>query len=153
MDRVPIGCPLTPGQFEVLLQVAAGKTHKEIAFESGINWNTARTQASKACHRLGVPGSIQAVIKCIDAGWITVGPDGRPEPADDIKITPEIKVWLYAFEQRLRAKSDEAKTVTREIMDRAARDAGLPWSQLRHRGERCLVDALVEVARRNGRLA
>lgn len=98
---------------------------------------------TSAYGRLGAPGAIQAVLVCFKAGWINI--DGTavrdlPAPKRGDLAVP-YRVYLYAFDLYTHAHGDEEKHAAYSIMQRAARDAGIPLGTRSDNG-RDLVDRL-----------
>ncbi|MHB1950183.1 MAG: response regulator transcription factor [Acidiferrobacteraceae bacterium] len=134
---MPPGCILTRGQLEVVRGIASGETYGQIAQRTGRSASTVRQLLHQGYRRLGVPNGTQAAIMCWRRGWIvldgdspaTIAPVAPPAikpTAEQLKITPAQRVYLYAFDLYLTARCDDEKRAARAIMDRAARDAGIP---------------------------
>ena len=86
---------------------AGGIVHKEIARRMGVKFATVRTELHRARRKLAVNTTTQAVVACINAGWIDpVTEDPRPLRFADNRVTAEQRVYLNAFDLHLSAGND-----------------------------------------------
>lgn len=115
------GCPLTPTEYETLLLVMRGRTYQQAARERGVSPSSVRSTLNSAYRRLGLSGVVQAAALMLREGW--VGPDkvledydGRPyslesqlhKLTENWLPTPAQRLYLDAFDELLRERSDEA---------------------------------------------
>ncbi len=129
-DRVPDGCPLSPREYAAIVAVARGESAKEIAARTNRNLSAVRSALCKAYARLGVLNAPEAVAACYDGGWLTPEPNGKRK----LEVTPREQVYLHALDLHLRSRTAEEQQATRQIMERARDDAGMPaGSNMRRR--------------------
>ena len=71
--------PVTDRQLEILVNVARGKTNREIGEELGISERTVRNHMRSILQRLSSSDRTHAVVLAIGNGWIAipVEPDGN----------------------------------------------------------------------------
>ena len=77
---VPVGCPLSARQFEVVELVANGWHYKQVAVMLGLAVSTIRTHVHHAYQLLGVENSHQALREFGRRGWIAWTEAPTPEP-------------------------------------------------------------------------
>jgi DNA-binding CsgD family transcriptional regulator len=130
-------CPLNDRELAVITGVADGLSYAEIARREHRSASTIRTQAFSACARLGVHSGAQAVLRCFRAGWLDPSKaDLRAQEtariADALEriagqldthgrrglTTPQCR-YLNAFDELLRARTDEQSVHARGQMRRA----------------------------------
>jgi DNA-binding CsgD family transcriptional regulator len=124
---VPDGCPLSTAEHGVIQGLADGKTPEQIAGETSRSISTIRTTIGTAYRRLKVGSSVQAVIYCFKAGWVTadaiqpIEMPAAPAPRIPIRVTTEQALYLEAFERWLRtgdADDRDEATVLLRIVER-----------------------------------
>ena len=80
------GIPFTSRELEVLRQVAAGLTNRQIAEQLVLTEQTVKNHLSRIMHKLGVPNRTHAVTFAVRQGWLTldeVAAEATPRsPAD-----------------------------------------------------------------------
>jgi len=64
--------PLTPRELEILIQMAAGKINKEIAYALGISEMTVKNHVSNIFLKLDVNDRTAAVLSALRHGWINL---------------------------------------------------------------------------------
>jgi regulatory LuxR family protein len=83
-------------------------TPKEIARRMGVKFTTIRTHLHRVRQKLAVNTTTQAVVACIDAGWIDPATE---DPSllrfADNRVTAAQRVYLSAFDRHLKAGNDE----------------------------------------------
>jgi len=70
---------LTPREMDVLEQIVAGKSNKEIADELGVSEATVKTHINSLLGKLGVTDRTQAATAAIRRGLVTLESLKRPE--------------------------------------------------------------------------
>jgi len=172
-DRVPDACPLTPHELSAIRGLAGGMTYQQIAQATGRSHSTVRHQLHSAYGRLGVTGSLQAVIRCLKEGWATVDDTSVDEPpatAGDLRAVSSAlhrlahavrqdqkrglaateRAYLHAFDDLLYARDDDEIIAARAAMTQAfgplLDQAGVPR---RRRPRRDLVERLVAEVQAN----
>jgi DNA-binding CsgD family transcriptional regulator len=65
--------PLTPREFDILVQLAMGKVNKDIAVTLGISAMTVKNHISHILEKLDVDDRTSAVLLSIRNGWIKLG--------------------------------------------------------------------------------
>jgi hypothetical protein len=81
---------------------------KQIAVRIGVKVTTVRTHVHQARRRLGVHTTTEAVVACIDAGWIDpVQENPGLLEFTDRRVTAAQRVYLEAFDRHLKARDDE----------------------------------------------
>ncbi len=173
-DRVPDACPLTPHELSAIRGLAGGMTYQQIAQKTGRSHSTVRHQLHSAYGRLGVTGSLQAVIRCLKEGWATVDDtsvDESPATAGDLRavssalhrlahavrqdqkseLTATERAYLHAFDDLLYARDDDDEIIAaRAAMTQAfgplLDQAGVPRVD---RPRRDLVERLVSEVQAN----
>jgi DNA-binding CsgD family transcriptional regulator len=102
-------CPLSRRELEALKWAASGMILKQIASRMGVKFTTVRSHVHQARRRLGVRTTTQAVVACIDAGWIDpVEEDPNLLRFTDRRVTAGQRVYLEAFDRHLKARDDKA---------------------------------------------
>ncbi len=102
-----VDCPLAHRELEALRWAARGLTVKEIAHHMGVESTTSRSHLQRARLKLEVSTTTQAVVACIDAGWIDpVAEDPTLLRFADTRVTAAQRVYLSAFDLHLKAGSD-----------------------------------------------
>jgi DNA-binding CsgD family transcriptional regulator len=102
-------CPLAHRELEALRWAARGMTPKQIARRMDVKFTTIRTHLHRVRQKLAVNTTTQAVVACIDAGWIDpVTEDPNLMRFADTRITAAQRVYLSAFDMHLKAGSDGA---------------------------------------------
>lgn len=130
----PADCPLSRMELKTVELVANGLHNKQVAERLGVSVSAVRTSLHMVYGRLGVDGATQAAVYCWRKGWISVGEVkvGAPPVAAARResrptvVTPAHRVYLYAFDLLVAARTDEEKRAARAIMHRAAEEAGIP---------------------------
>ena len=77
---------MTDRQLEILVNVARGRTNREIGAVLGINERTVRNHMRAILRKLTSTDRTQAVVMAIERGWIPI-PIQPEEPA--VAVTPE----------------------------------------------------------------
>jgi len=111
-------CPLTVRQHEVLLALARGLAQKQAARELGISVSTVRSHTYKIYRALGVPGAGQAFALALREGWLQPADvlgdyTGKPYTTTPrrkscVVVTPAQRLYLDAFDELLRVRTDHA---------------------------------------------
>jgi DNA-binding NarL/FixJ family response regulator len=72
---------LTPRELEILIQVAAGATNREISEALGLSEQTVKNHLSVSFRKMGVPNRLRAVMYANHQGWLELAdaPDRRDE--------------------------------------------------------------------------
>lgn len=70
LTRITVMCPLPPRQRAVLMGLAEGKVHKQIARDLGISVGAVRSHTMHICRWLKVIDRAQAVIAAYERGWL-----------------------------------------------------------------------------------
>jgi DNA-binding NarL/FixJ family response regulator len=72
---------LTPRELEILIQVAAGATNREISEALGLSEQTVKNHLSMSFRKMGVPNRLRAVMYAKRQGWLELAdePDRRDE--------------------------------------------------------------------------
>lgn len=97
-ERVPPGCPLTNRQYETVVLLCVGLSHKEIAGRMKVKRGTVTHHAHAAYERLGViRGRSEAVVLMKDSGWLGALPRG-PRQGEGPLTLPQ-RVYCYYFDQ------------------------------------------------------
>jgi len=113
-------CPLSRRQLEVLKLAAAGMILKQIARRMGVKFTTVRTHVRVAREKLGVHTTTEAVVACIDAGWIDpVVEDPKLLRFMDRRVTAAQRVYLDAFDRHLKARNAAALEQAKRRTDAA----------------------------------
>jgi hypothetical protein len=82
-------------------------TVKEIARQMGVESTTSRSHLQRARQKLAVNTTTQAVVACIDAGWLDpVTEDPTLLRFADRRVTAAQRVYLSAFDWHLKAGND-----------------------------------------------
>jgi DNA-binding NarL/FixJ family response regulator len=76
---------MTDRQLEILVNVARGKTNRQIGQALGISERTVRNHLRTILRNLASTDRTQAVVVAIERGWIAI--PIQPEPDSD--LTPE----------------------------------------------------------------
>lgn len=114
MDAVPAGCPLSKRQWQVLSELARGRTTATIAERMGLHVGTVLSHLHYAYPRIGASTRSQAIAIVHEAGWLDPVAEG---PGDD-RVTPGQRLYLDAFDDYLQHHADdEAQSRARERMD------------------------------------
>jgi two-component system NarL family response regulator len=71
---------LTPREFQVLEQIVAGKSNKDIAIELAITEATVKTHINTLLGKLGVEDRTQAATAAIRRGIVTFESLRKPKP-------------------------------------------------------------------------
>jgi DNA-binding CsgD family transcriptional regulator len=100
---VPVDCPLTPREWEVVSLLADGLRLKEIGFRLGKKAATVEKQAESARLRLGVKTNERLVAECYEQGWRTA--PVRQEDEEWPEITPAQRAYLNEFDRMLLTPS------------------------------------------------
>lgn len=99
-----LDCPLAQRELETLRWAARGMTVKTIARQMGVEPTTIRSHLQRVRQKLAVNTTTQAVVACIDAGWLDPATD---DPAllrfADTRVTAAQRVYLTAFDLHLKA--------------------------------------------------
>jgi DNA-binding CsgD family transcriptional regulator len=75
----PAESPLTPREFDILVQLAMGKVNKDIAGALGISAMTVKNHISHILEKLDVDDRTSAVLLAIRRGWIKLDEIWSPE--------------------------------------------------------------------------
>jgi DNA-binding CsgD family transcriptional regulator len=93
---VPATCPLTVTQFEILCDLAAGITTKQISIKRTSTVGSVNSQISRARRRLNVTTTSHAVALCQQEGWLTAHIPGATRD-------PPLSTVLKNYEQSFTA--------------------------------------------------
>ena len=108
---VPMGCPLTPGELEVIVASANGQTVAQHAHETGRSGSTIRTLRHTAYQRLGVAGAEQAFVVCWRNGWVALDGNAvivaQPQPAAAEDLTAEQQLFAEAYDRWQSSRSED----------------------------------------------
>ncbi len=108
LGRKRLDCPLAHRELEALRWAARGMTVKQIAHKMGVESTTSRSHLQRARVKLAVNTTTQAVVACIDAGWLDpVTEDPTLLRFTDTRVTAAQRVYLNAFDRHLKAGADE----------------------------------------------
>jgi DNA-binding CsgD family transcriptional regulator len=108
LSRTSWDCPLGQRELEALRLAARGMTPKEIARRMDVKFTTIRTHLHRVRQKLAVSTTTQAVVACIDAGWIDPVSEGpKLLGFADTRLTAPQRVYLDAFDLHLRAGNDD----------------------------------------------
>jgi DNA-binding CsgD family transcriptional regulator len=92
---------------EALRCAARGMTVKAIARQMGVEWTTIRSHLQRVRQKLRVNTTTQAVVACIDAGWLDpAAEDPTLLRFADKRVTAAQRVYLSAFDRHLKAGND-----------------------------------------------
>jgi DNA-binding CsgD family transcriptional regulator len=107
LEAAPSNCPLAPRELEALRGAARGLALKEISRQMGVEPTTIRSLLQRARRKLAVSTTTQAVVTCIDAGWLDpVTGDPTLLRFADTRVTAAQRVYLSAFDLHLKAAND-----------------------------------------------
>jgi DNA-binding CsgD family transcriptional regulator len=102
-----LDCPLAQLELEVLRWAAHGMTVKEIERRVGVESATVRTHLRRVRQKLAVNTTTQAVVACIDAGWLDAVTEGPTLLRfADTRVTAAQRAYLTAFDLHLKAGND-----------------------------------------------
>jgi DNA-binding CsgD family transcriptional regulator len=92
---------------EALRWAARGMTLKQISCHMGVESTTVRSNLQRVRQKLAVNTTTQAVVACIDAGWLDpVAEDPTLLRFADTRVTAAQRVYLSAFDRHLKAAND-----------------------------------------------
>ncbi len=75
--------PLTDRQLEILVQVARGRTNREVGRALGISERTVRNHLRTISKKLSTSDRTRAVVLSIERGWIAIPLEPESTPASE----------------------------------------------------------------------
>ena len=75
--------PLTDRQLEILVQVARGRTNREVGRALGISERTVRNHLRTISHKLSTSDRTRSVVLSIERGWIAIPLEPESTTASD----------------------------------------------------------------------
>lgn len=116
-----VGCLLSRKELDTLDALARGLTYCHAAAEMGCSCGTVRSQVRSACRRLDVTTPEQALELCTELGWLDPVPGNvSTVQLADQEVTWAQRLYLEAFDQFLRARSDATEVKRTELLRDAA---------------------------------
>lgn len=98
MADVPVDCPLTSRQFEIVMLLTEGLQPRTLARELGLSPQTVYNAINKACAALGITGGSRALVAEAGArgwaGWLPPEDEAPPLALNH----PHLAGYLKAFE-------------------------------------------------------
>lgn len=99
MEPVPHGCPLTPGELEVLDLLADGMDYEQAAERRQCAVSTIRTHTNNIRGKLGAHSIAHAVSTMYRKGWYMRGqlppPPPPPPPVDRLPVLARTYLELF----------------------------------------------------------
>ncbi len=137
-----MGCPLAQRELQALSWASRGMTVKAIARQMGVEVTTIRSHLQRARQKLAVNTTTDAVVACIDAGWLGANSEnGTLLRFADRQVTAAQREYLNAFDLHLTA-DDDARVLT-EAKRRTNAALVLLGKSPRSVANRCWIDRLL----------